>query len=153
MKPIEEIAERIKDVLMDNYCLSEDSYYTKTYIAEILREELNPSPPSGDMEASPIEIVKDIADGMIGIGGIPSNEEFYAEFNSRVQERLGVAPFNARAKWIPRRFEITFPGILQAIADINNNAPYFTAAFDYYGSPVNVEDIQVYEQPLPEPPK
>lgn len=37
-----------------------------------------------------IEIVKDVADGMIGIGGIPNNEEFYAEFNSRVVAKLGI---------------------------------------------------------------
>lgn len=37
-----------------------------------------------------IDIVKDIADGMIGIGGIPNNEEFYVEFNSRVTSKLGI---------------------------------------------------------------
>jgi len=39
-----------------------------------------------------IEIVKDIADGMYGIGGIPNNEEFYAEFDMRVKAALGIAP-------------------------------------------------------------
>jgi len=37
-----------------------------------------------------IEIVKEIADAMIGIGGIPTNEEFYEEFNSRVTAKLGI---------------------------------------------------------------
>ena len=37
-----------------------------------------------------IEIVKDIADGMIGIGGIPSNEEFYAEFDLSVRAALRI---------------------------------------------------------------
>lgn len=37
-----------------------------------------------------IEIVKDIAEGMIGIGGIPSNEEFYAEFDMRVRAALRI---------------------------------------------------------------
>ena len=37
-----------------------------------------------------IEIVKDIADGMIGIGGIPSNAEFYAEFDMRVRSALRI---------------------------------------------------------------
>jgi hypothetical protein len=37
-----------------------------------------------------IEIVKDIADGMYGIGGIPNNEEFYSEFNSRVVSILNI---------------------------------------------------------------
>jgi len=37
-----------------------------------------------------IDEIKDIADGMIGIGGIPSNRDFYAEFNFRVQSRLGI---------------------------------------------------------------
>lgn len=37
-----------------------------------------------------IERVKDIADGMEGIGGIPSNEEFYAEFNMRVMAALNI---------------------------------------------------------------
>jgi hypothetical protein len=37
-----------------------------------------------------IEIVKDIANGMIGIGGIPSNEEFYAEFDMRVRAALRI---------------------------------------------------------------
>ena len=40
-----------------------------------------------------IEIVKDIADGMIGIGGIPSNEEFYAEFDMRVRDALRIHNF------------------------------------------------------------
>jgi len=37
-----------------------------------------------------IEIVKEILEGMIGIGGIPTNEEFYEEFNSRVTAKLGI---------------------------------------------------------------
>jgi ribosomal protein L33 len=45
---------------------------------------------------SQIETVKDIADGMIGIGGIPNNEEFYAEFNSRVTAKLGI---KTECKW------------------------------------------------------
>ncbi len=43
-----------------------------------------------------IETVKDIAEGMIGIGGIPNNEEFYAEFNSRVTAKLGI---KTECKW------------------------------------------------------
>jgi hypothetical protein len=39
-----------------------------------------------------IDIVKKIADGMIGIGGIPSNQEFYEEFNFRVQMALNINP-------------------------------------------------------------
>lgn len=37
-----------------------------------------------------IEIVKDIADSMDGIGGIPTNKEFYAEFDMRVKEALNI---------------------------------------------------------------
>lgn len=37
-----------------------------------------------------IEIAKDIADGMIGIGGIPGNEEFYQEFDRRVKAALNI---------------------------------------------------------------
>ncbi len=37
-----------------------------------------------------IEIVKDIADGMIGIGGVPTNEEFYAEFDFRLRAALSL---------------------------------------------------------------
>lgn len=37
-----------------------------------------------------IEIVKNIADGMIGIGGVPSNEDFYLEFNHRISVKLGI---------------------------------------------------------------
>jgi len=33
---------------------------------------------------------------MIGIGGIPNNEEFYAEFNSRVTAKLGI---KTKCKW------------------------------------------------------
>ena len=43
-----------------------------------------------------IELVKDIADGMIGIGGIPTNEEFYTEFNSRIVAKLGI---NTKCEW------------------------------------------------------
>ena len=39
-----------------------------------------------------IDIIKKIADDMIGIGGIPSNEEFYEEFNFRVQAALNIDP-------------------------------------------------------------
>lgn len=37
-----------------------------------------------------IEIVKDVADGMIGIGGVPSNEEFYVEFDMRIKAALNI---------------------------------------------------------------
>lgn len=37
-----------------------------------------------------IDIVKKIADEMLGIGGIPSNQEFYEEFNCRVQVALNI---------------------------------------------------------------
>ncbi len=43
-----------------------------------------------------IEIVRDIAEGMIGIGGVPNNKEFYAEFNSRVTAKLGI---KTECKW------------------------------------------------------
>lgn len=39
-----------------------------------------------------IDVVKKIADDMIGIGGIPSNQEFYEEFNYRVQDALNINP-------------------------------------------------------------
>lgn len=39
---------------------------------------------------SQIDDVIAIAEGMIGIGGIPSNEEFYSEFNFRVQSKLAI---------------------------------------------------------------
>jgi hypothetical protein len=37
-----------------------------------------------------IDIVKDIADGMMGIGGLPGNEEFYAEFDMRLKAALRI---------------------------------------------------------------
>lgn len=37
-----------------------------------------------------IDTVKKIADGMIGIGGVPTNEEFYAEFDARVRAALNI---------------------------------------------------------------
>lgn len=37
-----------------------------------------------------IEIVKEILDEMLEIGGIPTNEEFYTEFNFRLQSRLNI---------------------------------------------------------------
>lgn len=37
-----------------------------------------------------IEIAKDVAEGMLGIGGIPTDEEFYSEFCSRLQGALGI---------------------------------------------------------------
>ena len=45
-----------------------------------------------------IEIVKNIADEMIGIGGIPSNEEFYAEFDMRVREALRIHDVTRRSE-------------------------------------------------------
>lgn len=37
-----------------------------------------------------IEIVKQIANDMIGIGGIPTNQEFYDEFIFRVEDALNI---------------------------------------------------------------
>lgn len=37
-----------------------------------------------------IDIIKEIADGMVGIGGVPNNEEFYAKFDSRVRSALNI---------------------------------------------------------------
>ena len=39
-----------------------------------------------------IDVVKKIADDMLGIGGIPSNQDFYEEFNFRVQAALNINP-------------------------------------------------------------
>lgn len=36
------------------------------------------------------EIVKEILDEMLEIGGIPTNEEFYSEFNFRLKSKLGI---------------------------------------------------------------
>ena len=38
-----------------------------------------------------IEKINDVLIGMIGIGGIPSNEEFYAEFDMRVRKALKIS--------------------------------------------------------------
>ena len=48
-----------------------------------------------------IETVKDIADGMYGIGGIPNNEEFYAEFDMRVKAALGIADVVDQSEQLP----------------------------------------------------
>jgi len=40
------------------------------------------------MKENQIEIVKKIVDGMIGIGGIPTNVEFYSEFDMRLRAAL-----------------------------------------------------------------
>jgi len=40
---------------------------------------------------TPEEITQDVLDGMIGIGGCPSNEEFYAEFDDRLRRALSIA--------------------------------------------------------------
>jgi hypothetical protein len=54
-----------------------------------------------------IDIVKDIADGMIGIGGIPSNEEFYAEFDMRVRAALRIHNVvGASAEQLPNRCKV-----------------------------------------------
>ena len=60
-----------------------------------------------------IEIVKDIADGMYGIGGIPNNEEFYAEFDTRVKAALGIADVDGN--------EVALRNAAQKIVDITNN--------------------------------
>jgi hypothetical protein len=50
-----------------------------------------------------IDIVKKIANDMIGIGGIPSNQEFYEEFNFRVQEALKIN--SKRGEIVVRNFQ------------------------------------------------
>ena len=44
------------------------------------------------------EIIQDILRGMEGIGGIPSNQEFYAEFDFRLRSALGIESENERLK-------------------------------------------------------
>lgn len=48
-----------------------------------------------------IEIVKNIAEGMYGIGGMPNNEEFYAEFDMRLKAALGIADIEGRSEQLP----------------------------------------------------
>lgn len=40
---------------------------------------------------TPEEITQDVLDGMLGIGGCLSNEEFYAEFDDRLRRALSIA--------------------------------------------------------------
>ena len=40
---------------------------------------------------NPLEITQYVLNGMIGIGGIPTNQEFYDEFNDRLKEALSVS--------------------------------------------------------------
>ncbi len=40
---------------------------------------------------TPEEITQYVLDGMMGIGGCPNNEEFYAEFNDRLKRALSIA--------------------------------------------------------------
>lgn len=37
-----------------------------------------------------LSIINDVYNGMVGIGGIPSNEEFYSEFIFRLGNALGI---------------------------------------------------------------
>lgn len=39
---------------------------------------------------NPLEITQDVLNGMIGIGGIPTNQEFYDEFNDRLKVALSL---------------------------------------------------------------
>jgi len=43
-----------------------------------------------------IEIANKVADEMLRIGGIPSNEEFYSEFNMALTARLNI---KTECKW------------------------------------------------------
>ena len=43
-----------------------------------------------------IDIVREIADGMMGIGGVPNNKEFYDEFDMRVRAALNIDVSNRR---------------------------------------------------------
>lgn len=47
---------------------------------------------------TPEEITQDVLDGMIGIGGCPSNEEFYAEFDDRLRRALSIANVVGRSE-------------------------------------------------------
>ncbi len=71
-----------------------------------------------------IEIVKDVAEGMYGIGGIPSNEEFYAEFDMRVRLALqieGVAGQSEQLKafndWFQQNGQLFEWGIDESVID------------------------------------
>ena len=39
---------------------------------------------------NPLKITQDVLNGMIGIGGIPTNQEFYDEFNDRLKSALSL---------------------------------------------------------------
>lgn len=39
---------------------------------------------------NPLEITQDVLNGMIGIGGVPTNQEFYDEFNDRLKAALSL---------------------------------------------------------------
>jgi hypothetical protein len=39
---------------------------------------------------NPLEITQDVLNGMIEIGGIPSNQSFYDEFNDRLKAALNL---------------------------------------------------------------
>ena len=39
---------------------------------------------------NPLEITQYVLNGMIGIGGIPTNQEFYDEFNDRLKSALSL---------------------------------------------------------------
>ena len=36
------------------------------------------------------DVIKDVMKGMEGIGGVPTNEEYYAEFDERLRGALGL---------------------------------------------------------------
>jgi hypothetical protein len=55
-----------------------------------------------------IDIVKDVADGMIGIGGIPTNEEFYAEFDFRVRVALRIGDVSGALRYSEREIDFAY---------------------------------------------
>jgi hypothetical protein len=70
--------------------------------------DLLPSQSEPRLMTTPEEKVNDILIGMIGIGGIPSNEDFYAEFDMRLREALGIEqlpepsqPEDKLREWLP----------------------------------------------------
>ena len=66
-----------------------------------------------------IEIVKEVAEGMIGIGGVPSNKEFYDEFNMRIRAALNIPSVNTRIFKVGEK--VTWRGMNLFVAEVGKN--------------------------------
>lgn len=83
------------------------------------------------------EIVNDVLEGMLGIGGIPTNESFYAEFDMRVRAGLGI-PENAELATLRAQNAALVEALGGLLGGVNGGV----GEFAFFASPEKIREAE-----------